>query len=88
MNTLVRITEQTQQFSERTQQDVLDFVEFFRTKCARSVVQPDVPQRPASLHVGLVVVTDDFDVPLDDAFWCGSHEVTPRYSCIFMTSYF
>lgn len=71
MNTLVRITEQTQQLPEHVQQEVLDFVEFLRAKYTRSAIQPDAPQRPAGLHAGLVAVADDFDAPLDDDFWLG-----------------
>lgn len=72
MNTWVKITEQTQQLPEHIQKEVLDFVEFLQQKYAIPTTQPQLQSpRPAGLHAGLVFVAEDFDAPLDDAFWLG-----------------
>ena len=71
MNTLVRIAEQTQKLPEPLQKEVLDFIEFLQHKHALSTTHANTRQRQAGLHAGLVSVADDFDAPLDDAFWLG-----------------
>ena len=71
MNTLVRIAEQTQKLPEPLQKEVLDFIEFLQHKHALSTAPANTRQRQAGLHAGLVSVADDFDAPLDDAFWLG-----------------
>lgn len=71
MNTFVRITEQTQKLPEHIQKEVLDFVEFLQYKYAQPTACATAPLRTAGLHTGLVFVADDFDAPLDDAFWLG-----------------
>lgn len=49
---------------------VLDFIESIETDDVHSAAQGQRP-RVAGLHKGAIWISDDFDEPLDDAFWLG-----------------
>ncbi len=50
------------------QQQVLDFVEFLAQK---SALETQTLQRVPDLHQGKIVMSDDFNEPLEDSFWLG-----------------
>ncbi len=50
---------------------VLDFIESIETDDVHSAATQGQRPRVAGLHKGAIWISDDFDEPLDDAFWLG-----------------
>jgi hypothetical protein len=50
------------------QQQVLDFVEFLAQKT--TLAQKNIKRVPA-LHQGKILMSNDFNEPLEDSFWLG-----------------
>lgn len=72
MDTVELIAEHTRRLPEGVQREVLDFVEYLRSKYSLPLAQPVVSTtRQAGLHAGCAMMAADFDAPLSDNFWLG-----------------
>ena len=71
MNMVAHIAAHSSALPQHMQREVLDFIQFLEhKKTQESIAEQKIP-RQAGRNLGLHVMHDDFDAPLDDDFWLG-----------------